>query len=1219
MCNRFEGGGEVCEKRSTLRMLSYVLLAVLLAIPFSLHAQQYSGTIVGTVTDQTGAAVPGATVTITNTGTNATVTVKSDGQGNFTAAQMSVGTYEVHVKQGNFKEYVETGVEVHTSTNTKINAVLQVGGASEKVTVMANAVQVQTTTASVGEVVDGTQVRELPLNGENFVGLTQLSPGVSAAQGANFVGKGLDGGVNFSVNGNPYNYNLFLVDGVNNNDVGSGRTILVYPAVDTIAEFKMIRNSYGPEYGQAAGAIISITTRSGENQWHGGFFYAGRNDALDANDWFSNHNGTGKAEERRNDYGYNVSGPVLKDKLFFWWNQEWNKEIQGSSFAFCVPTAAEGAGDFSAFAGQKTDQCGATVPTIPVSAQAPGNPLKIANPDAAGLLIAQYYPAPTSSTLINGNNWAASPANHLNWSEWNVRADYDITTKHRATFRWTNDSWDNPFPNNPEPFWGESAFPTVGSGWSQPSRSVMAKLDSTLASTLVNDFSFGFGQNRIITTLGGTKANIVPELQAAYPAAWPSALKQKDEFFGAWGGLNPYGSYGTYASFWNIAPYGNHEDLYTIQDNLSKVHGNHTFKTGFFYSTNAKIESNGNGADRPSFPNGSIYNGPGSLGAIDANAQTNNALANVLLPGTGANPQMFAGITENSIDGIAAVHWHDFEPYFGDSWKIRRNVTIDFGFRWSIYREPYGGDSGGNTSPAYDDGGNVPHQWANWSKSAYSAAEAAANPSDACNGTLIVPGTTPCQNAVKLLAGLGVSLPLSNGTPGPNAALVQENNHSIAPRVGIAWDVRGDGKTAVRLGAGQFFQREPVGLAERLANTAPFVINATTNRALDTAPPLASPAVSPNAAKTTNGFIPNSWQWNVSVEQEVARNTTLQLGYVANTGLHLTSMYDANYIQPANWLNAAFASGSAQNALRPAGNFAMIGGFARGGQAHYDSLQALFRSQQGPSTFQVAYTWSHSIGDVQLDNSSGSFNQQALTDETNPSLDKGNTNINRPSIFVANEVLYLPKLQQYNKFVQQTLGGWEANSILSVAHGSSASVFTAGVGGASVNGVASGLNSLVGTGYNGNQRPLVVADTSCNTGRHGDLFINAAHFTLNNYVIGTFPSNVAPRGDCYGAGNVNLDGQLAKNWLIKEKYRVKFSMDFFNMLNHPNFNTSNLETAGYSPSSPVYCGGATATSGSPCSPTNNVITNAGAPTSGFAAAGAVNPGRELQYTLRFSF
>jgi Carboxypeptidase regulatory-like domain/TonB-dependent Receptor Plug Domain len=1217
MCNRFAGGGGVCDRRFTLRALSFMLLAVLLAIPFSMHAQEYAGTITGIVTDQTGAAVPGATITIINIGTNNTATAKSDGQGNFTAAQLPVGKYEVHVTQGNFKEYVATGVEVHTSSTTTVNAVLQVGAASEKVTVSAQAIQVQTTSAAVGEVVTGSQLRELPLNGENFIGLTQLSPGVSAAQGANFEGKGLDGGVNFSVNGNPYNMNLFLVDGVNNNDVGSNRTILVYPSVDTIAEFKMIRNSYGPEYGQAAGAIVSITTRSGQNQFHGGFFYSGRNAALDANDWFSNYNHTGKAAEIRNDWGYNISGPVKKDKLFFWWNQEWNHEIQGQSFASCVPTLAESGGDFSAFKGEKTDQCGANVPTIPVSAQAPGNPLKIANPDAAGQLIAKFYPGPTSSTLTNGSNWTSGVSNFLQWSEWNVRSDYDVTKSNRITFRWTNDSWNNPAPNNPIPFWGESAFPTVQSNWSQPSRSVMAKLSSTISNSMVNDVLFGFGQNRIITSLAGTEASIVPALQTAFPPAWPASLKQKDEFFGAWGGLNPYGSYGTYASFWNIAPYGNHEDLYTLQDNLSKVHGNHTFKTGIFLSWNEKVESNGNGADRPSFPNGTVCTTacPGSLGSIDGNASTNNPLANVLLPGTGPHPQMFEGITENTIDGIADVHWHDIEPYFGDTWKVRRNLTLDLGFRWSFLREPYGGTNGGNTNPAYNSGGNYPNQWANWVQSAYSPAEGAANPSDACNGILTVPGTSPCATQAKFLAGLGVSLPLSNGTPGPNSALVQQNNHSIAPRIGVAWDVRGDGKTAVRAGVGQFFAREEVGLAEGMARNAPFVINATTNRALDTAPPLSSPAVSPNYTKVTNGYIPNSWQWNFSLEQEVARNTTLQIGYVGNTGVHLTSMYDANYIPNTNWLAAAFAGGSAQNELRPAGNFAMIGGFARGGHASYQSLQVLFRSQAGPSTFQAAYTWGHSIGNVQLDNSSGSFNNQAVTDIYNPGLDKGNTNINRPNIFVANEVLYLPKLEQHSKLMQLTLGGWQLNGIFTAAEGSSASVFTAGVGGLTINGEASNLNSLVGTGYNGNQRPFAVADTSCNTGRHGDLFINPAHFTLVGYQIGTFNGPIAPRGDCFGAGNVNWDNQLAKNWYIKEKYRIKFSMDFFNFLNHPNFNTSNLESAGYSPSTGVSCGNQL----TPCSPTNNVITAAPPPTTGFAAAGSVYPGRTLQYSLKFSF
>ncbi|MGC1423276.1 MAG: carboxypeptidase regulatory-like domain-containing protein [Terracidiphilus sp.] len=1194
----------------------FVMLIMLVAVPAAMHAQAYYGSIVGNVTDSSGAAIVGAKVDATASGTGVKSSTTTSGTGTYSLPQLAVGTYTVHITAPNFKEFVSDGVEVHVSTNTSVNAALQLGAVSELVTVQADSVQVATTSAQVGEVVVGTQVRELPLSGENFVGLTQLSPGVSAAQGANFVGKGLDGGVNFSVNGNPYTNNLFLVDGVNNNDVGSNRTILVYPSVDTIAEFKMIRNSYGPEYGQASGAIISITTKSGENKFHGGAFYSGRNDALDANNWFANHDNLGKAKERRDDYGYNISGPVMKNKAFFWWNQEWNKEIQGVPFAACVPTAAEEGGDFSGYTGT-TDQCGATLPTIPAYAQTPGNPMKIASPDPAGLLIASFYPAGPVNTT-NGNNYSQLINNHLDWSEWNVRGDYDITHSNRATFRWTNDSWNNPAQNDGSPFWGESNFPTIDSSWSQPSRSIMAKLSSTISSSMVNDVEFGFGQNRIITTLAGTEAGNVPLLQAAYPATFPSSIKQKDEFFGGWGGLNPYGYIGGNSgggsgttSMWNIAPYGNHEDLYTIQDNISKVHGNHLLKAGIFLSSNEKVESSGAGADRPVLP--------GNCSAPLC-SNTNNSLATILLPGTGANAQVFTGVTENSIDGIADVRWHDIEPYVGDSWKIRRNLTLDFGFRWSFYREPYGGTDGGNTSPAYNSGGNYKSQWANWDPAAWSASEAAANPGDACNGILIVPGTTPCANQVKFLATLGVTANLSNGTPGPNAALVKENNHSIAPRVGVSWDIFGNGRTALRAGGGQFFQRELVGIAENLARNAPFVLGISTDRSLDTVAPLTSASVSPSANKDTGGVIPNAWQWNLSLEQAVARNTTFQIGYVGNTGLHLTSMRDANAITNNNWLAGAFTGGAAQNALRPANNFGMIGGFARGGHASYNSLQVLFRAQTGSfSTFQAAYTWSHSIGNVELDNSSGGVNQEAITDQYNPGLDKGNTNINRPNIFVANEVLFLPKFAAYNRFIQATAGGWEANSIFTMAEGSSFTVFSSGASAATVNGVTGTLNSLVGTGYTNNQRPLQT-NVSCSAGKNGPNLLNWSHFTLIGYTIGTFPGNLASRGTCFGAPNTNVDAQLAKNWMIKETLRVKFSMDFFDLFNHPNFNSSNLEGTGFTASGGVYCGGATATSGSVCSPTNNVITSANTPT-GFGQAGSqnLNQGRTLQYSLKVTF
>lgn len=1195
--------------RRSVGLLTLIAFGLMLAVPGVLRAQAYNGAIVGSVTDSTGAAIVGAKVIVIANATNTQFSTTTSSIGAFSVAQLPVGFYTVKISAPNFKEYIEEKAEVHTSSNTTVTAVLQPGAVTDTINVQADAVQVETTSAAAGEVVSGSQVRELPLNGENFVGLTQLSPGVNAAASYDGTNKGLEGGVNFSVNGNPYNMNLFLVDGVNNNDVGSNRTILVYPAVDTIAEFKMIRNSFGPEYGQAAGAVISLTTKSGTNQLHGGFFYAGRNDILDANNWFNNNQNTGKAKLRRNDYGYNASGPLVKNHLFLWWNQEWNKEIRGSSYGACVPTDAESKGDFSGYT-SATDQCGANIPGAGGNPGFPswlGTPNKLTTPDAAGALIAQFYPSPnynadqTKTNPANGFNWASAIGNPLNWSEWNVRSDWDLNSKNRVTFRWTQDSWKNPAPNVGDSFWGESDFPTVQSTWDQPSKSVLGKLSTTLTSNIVNDVEFGYGYNAIITTLAGTRASIVPAIQAAYPATFPSALKQKDEFFGSWGGFNPYGSYETYSSFWNIAPYHNHEDLYTVQDNLSWVRGNHLLKAGAFFSDNTKDETNGNGADRPGFPNGTVYCAKGQAGApaaptagLPACVDTKNSLANALVPGTGTSPQTFASVGEGSQDVNAQVRWHDFEFYLGDTWKLNRKLTVSYGFRWSFYREPYSADN----------------QWATWEPQFWSAAQATANPSDACNGLVVAKGTQPCAAANKLLAGLGVNLGLSSGTQGPSAAIIPNNNHDIAPRFGIVWDVFGNGKTALRLGAGQFFTREEVGLDEGMEHGAPFSLTASSNRSLDTPAPLGGGSVSPNYGKELRAVTPHAWQWNTTIEQEVARNTSLEIGYVGNTGVHLTSQEAFNPVPRADWVLAATSTnGTGTNPWRPAYNFGGINGFAREGHATYHSLQTLFRSQVGPSTFQAAYTWSHALGDVEEDNASGSANQELPLVQGNNALDKGNTNINRPNIFVANEVFYLPKLAHSNKLVQETAGGWEFNSIFSAAHGNSLSVF--------MNGNSGNVSQLVGTGYNGNNRPLITGQ-SCNAGEKGNRILNSGAFTLAGYTLGTVPGNIERRGYCYGAPTTDWDSQLAKNWQIKERYRVKFAMDFFDILNHPNFNSSGLEGTGWNPSS-FDCGGV-------CSATNPTIVNQNRTSldkvGGFGTVSTLQVGRgnrELQYSLKFSF
>jgi hypothetical protein len=648
-----------------------------LCTPFVLFAQSYSGSIVGTVTDPSGGAVAGASVTVTNAGTDAVFVAKTSDLGAYSVPQLPVGRYEVVIQVPSFKRYVAKDVEVHTSTITEVNAQLILGTSSDSVTVDASDVQVQTSSAEVGEVVSGTQLRELPLNGENFMGLVILSPGISPSQSFNSRDKGLAGGADFSVNGNPSTSNLFLVDGVNNNDIGSNRTILIYPSADAIAEFKMLRNSYGPEYGQAAGAIISITTRSGENQFHGGLFYAGRNDALDAYSFFSKQVANpSKAELRRSDWGYHLGGPIVKNKLFFWWNQEWNREVRASLISSCVPTAAEKGGDFTA-----GDPCNAQPLFTPAQAAAylvpgSGTPLPngniqggiLANPEAAGQLLLDFYPGPNQTALINGrDNWADSIKNRNNWSEYNVRIDYEIAKRHRATFRYTSDSWENPAPNSAA-FFGDAIFPVVQSSWSQPSRSLLAKLTSQASDSMVNDLEFGYSHNAVITSLAGENPGLVAQINAAIPAAWPT--RKNPGLPIEFGGFGPYGNYST--SIWTIAPYGNHMDLYTIQDNLSKVHENHTFRLGALYGANAKNENNFGGYDQPWFHLFNVLN------------DTGNTVTNALIPG-----QIFRDVSEQSTNPVSQIRWHDLEFYAGDTWKLRRNLTLVYGFRYSFLREPY--------------------------------------------------------------------------------------------------------------------------------------------------------------------------------------------------------------------------------------------------------------------------------------------------------------------------------------------------------------------------------------------------------------------------------------------------------------------------------------------------------------------------------------------------
>ena len=553
-----------------MKRISAAALFLLFSVVFAtstLFAQgtATSGILRGTVTDPNGAVVPGAKVTVTNQATSLSRQLTTSSVGTYTANDLPPGAYNITIDAGGFKQAVIKNVVVNVSSVTEQTTKLQLGAATELVTVEANTVGVQTTSAAIGEVVDAEQATQLPLNGSNFVELTQLQPGVSRTNNLSTTNKGLLAGVDFSVNGNPTTNNLFLIDGANNNDVGSNRTILIYPSVDAISEFKMLRNSYGPEYGQASGAVISISTKSGGNAFHGSVDYFGRNDAVSAEDPFAKaqdvalfaakgqhfpHNG--KDELRRNDLIWSLGGPIKKDRLFFFASEEFNREIRGFTRQSCVPTAAERAGDFSQdFNGptqgnytgvqEPTDQCGALQPTLLTGTASAGNPLVIANPSPAALATLAQFPLPNvpSSAATNFNNWVLSTPSPLNYREENFRVDFNVTNKEVLTFRYTQDHFNNAAPNlasSGQGLWGEDPFPAIESSWSQPSKDAIAKLTSTLGSTLVNEAQFSYSGNAIYTKQSGSSLQLSQNIQKALPTVFPASSKLVGGIPTFWGG-----------------------------------------------------------------------------------------------------------------------------------------------------------------------------------------------------------------------------------------------------------------------------------------------------------------------------------------------------------------------------------------------------------------------------------------------------------------------------------------------------------------------------------------------------------------------------------------------------------------------------------------------------------------------------------------------------------
>jgi hypothetical protein len=1149
-----------------MRKLFGPLLALLvLAVAVPAFAQKITGTIRGSVTDPTDAVIAGAKVTVTNEDTGLTRSMSTTTAGIFSFAELPVGSYKIQVEHPGFKSEVRSKIVLNVAEARAVDIQLQAGNVSEVVDVEVAAVAVKTVGADVSGLVTGQEVRELPLNGRNFMQLTLLQPGVSGVDGFNTIDKGLAGGSDVSVSGGSTTANLWMVDGANNNDIGSNRTILVYPSVDAIEEFKIQRNNYGAEFGQAGGAQINLVTRGGTNAFHGSGYYFARRDQWNSTDFFLKRAGQEKAPLKWDDFGGTFGGPLIKDKLHFFASLEWNKDKRSDVRSAFVPTQAERNGDFSGgIAG-----CSSPKPLDPLTGQPfPGNVIPSNRLNPAGQLMMQLMALPnTNPTGGSCNNWVEAVPTPTDWRQENARVDWTITNTTRLMVRWTHDSW---VADRNE--WGDDPFPVVRSLWNQPGRSLVTQLNKNIGSTMVNSLTFSYSANKISVTRGGDE-DLVKKLTAAIPTLFPADLKQKGgegQPGAMWGSLGPYGG----GILWNQAPWLNNQDLFVLKDDYSAVFGKHFVKMGALTSYNKKNEEPANTTQESVQVNGAVgFLGPnGYMPGVT----TGNEIANWILNGTVWNTGEIK--TNKSVQ----QRWKDYEAYIADTYKLNGRMTADFGVRLTHFTLPYMADD----EMATFDPGSINRAFGD----------------SPCNGMLYVPGKNPCP-----------ALRLQGGGDGPNRSLQPTKAVLVAPRLGFAWDVSGTGKTAIRGGLGLFYQRERLSSGLALGGNPPFSGTSSVTRTLNSAAAVAGSAGTsfgaPAAGVEQKAGNAHNWQWNVSVERELIRNTVLELAYVGNKGADLLGQTNLNEIAPQNRL--AYAR-TGDSALRPLNGIAGIGDgnialTTRDRSSIYHALQAALVSHFGNgSLLSLAYTFSKAISNTGLGNADGPGISQrnAYTDSTNPGLDRARAAIDRAHVFNASLVLGLPKLESQSPGVKNIFGNWELSTIVQASSGYPYTIFLGQVPGLSGNGNAAG------TGYAGNQRPNRVDGEPCRADSGSETqFFNPAAWTVNGYQIGT--NGNSGRHICDGPGFFRVDAALYKNIKVGSRVTLQVRAEMFNVLNRTNFlSDDGSVTLTWSPQNVVFDTGS--------GPTASRIISA-TPAGGFGQLNRAADARQMQLGVRLSF
>lgn len=1137
------------------RWLVLVMLCILPALfAGRLSAQTDTGSISGTVTDQSGAVIPDATITVTALATNRVVTVQSQADGTFVVSALPIGNYKIEAAKQAFQSEATT-FALQISEVKQLNFKLQVGSGAETVQVTGASPLIDTANSSLGEVIEGRQVVDLPLNGRNFTTLALLTPGVSRGQysdnasapnnNAETWRNADSGAAALAVDGLPPQSDNFMIDGIDNNE-SLVNTLVIFPGIEDIAEFKTTTSTPSAEFGRAGGGVVQVATKSGTNDFHGVVYWFNRS-KIGAADTF-NYTSTPQTtpELSRNQFGASIGGPFWKNKLFFFGDyQGWRQSLPAGITTTRVPTALMRQGNFTELLSSNGTGTATSVPVEAIcpnlytpdgkggftldaqfaagngyvynpqtclpfgwsggvnSSQAGNNALNIVPGGSqikAGFNYLNAFPDPNISganIATNSPNFSKAVYNVETMNDYDARLDANLTAKDSIFARY---SLGQDFLHNIPYLQDATHFLPSGNGLnpSHP-RQIAVGYTHIFSPTAINEFHYGW--DRDLSGYEQPDASVPLASSLGIANANTSPLLGGMPIIGGW--------YGNMSYVGDGGPYLIIEPTNQFSDAVTWTTGKHTLKFG------ASIIHRDVNWDQGNDAKGYFWIDDGNYGGMPAPTSAHGTFTGFedseVLAG------FMGGYQAGSFSGYYNTRSWENGFFVQDEWRVRRKLTLNLGMRYDILSWP---------TEEHNHMSNF----------------------DPSTGELVEAGTA--------------------GWPD---ALIKTPHKDFGPRAGFAYDLRGDGKTVIRGGYGLFYFLNRGGVAEELSENPDWngiqsyyacptattcstgyritfsgmAPNGSTNPTAATASLPAKVGVDPKAISATDSVVyypkdsPNSniQQWNLGIERAIDRNTSINVAYVGTKMGNLAVQFNANATTlggTSNW----FPVGGSVNPL----GVGTINAYEMAGNGSYNGLQAQVTRRMSSGFQMVAsYAWSHTLDNV-ADVLSNAPNGVLVGRNGTPLLgyQRGNSNNDQRNLFSAGAIYDLPfgRGRQFGQnmpaALDYVLGGWQWNNVIMLGSGTPMDIQGAPNGALSPN--------------IGNGRPDYHG--GCKTNAAWNIWIScpAGAFTAPAGLVGDLPRNYFP-----GPGTHTWDTSVLKDINIAERVRTEFRAQVYNLTNTPQF------------------------------------------------------------------